>query len=127
MDRCTWFKWLVFWYWLPIYHLLRLQLRQELSNFGPEFFDEIEDLKFNYREAMKKVTRYEGQLKQLSDQFGVSVSLSWINLALAQRPGSAVSNSSAKLTDYVEICYAKCPISGPRKIGFHGCWVASEL
>ena len=52
-----------------------LQLRKELSNFGPEFFEEIEDLKFNYREAVQKNVQYEEQLSQISKQFGVDVNL----------------------------------------------------
>ncbi|GAB1607429.1 hypothetical protein Ahia01_001026400 [Argonauta hians] len=35
------------------------QLKAELKNFGPEFFEEIEDLKFNYKEAMKRLKHYE--------------------------------------------------------------------
>ena len=51
------------------------QLKEELSNFGPEFFEEIEDLKFNYREAVQRNVQYEEQLGQLSKQFGVAVNI----------------------------------------------------
>ena len=51
------------------------QLKKELENFGPDFFDEIEDLKYNYREAVQKNVQYEEQLHQLSQQFGVSVNI----------------------------------------------------
>ena len=50
-----------------------LQLKKELSNFGPEFFEEIEDLKYNYREAVQKNVQYEEQLGSLSKQFGVDI------------------------------------------------------
>ena len=51
------------------------QLKKELSNFGPEFFEEIEDLKFNYRESLRKNVEYEERLMQLSKQFGVDVNI----------------------------------------------------
>ena len=54
---------------------LLFQLKKELSNFGPEFFDEIEDLKFNYREAVQKNVQYETQLEQISKQFGIDVKI----------------------------------------------------
>ena len=53
----------------------QLQLKRELSNFGPEFFEEIEDLKYNYREAVQKNVQYEEQLTQISKQFGVEVNI----------------------------------------------------
>ena len=60
-------------YWLIIGFLL--QLTKELENFGPEFFDEIEELKFQYREAVQRNVHYEEQLSQLSKQFGVAVNI----------------------------------------------------
>ena len=36
------------------------KLKQELSSFTLDFFEEIEDLKFNYNEAKKKLALYEG-------------------------------------------------------------------
>ena len=51
------------------------QLKNELSNFGPEFFDEIEDLKFRCHEATEQCRLYEEQLLKLSKQFGVSVNI----------------------------------------------------
>ena len=50
-------------------------MAKELENFGPEFFEEIEDLKFNYREAVQRNVHYEEQLSQLSKQFGITVSI----------------------------------------------------
>jgi len=44
-----------------------------LDAFDPAFFEEIEDLKYNYQEAVKKNIQYEEQLVALAKQFGVSV------------------------------------------------------
>lgn len=52
-------------------HLLHVQLHRELDNFDPSFFEEIEDLKYNYHEAQQTIARYEEQLQQLCRQFGV--------------------------------------------------------
>lgn len=51
------------------------RLEKELSNFNDDFFDEIEDLKYNYAEAVKRNVLYEEQLRNLSEQFGVSVNI----------------------------------------------------
>ncbi|XP_070533170.1 centrosomal protein of 290 kDa-like [Ptychodera flava] len=51
------------------------KFRKELEQFGPEFFEEIEDLKYNYREAVQRNVQYEDQLTQLSKQFGVQVNI----------------------------------------------------
>ncbi|XP_071943126.1 centrosomal protein of 290 kDa-like [Antedon mediterranea] len=51
------------------------QLQEELEQFDPNFFEEIEDLKFNYREAIQKNVQYEEQLRNFSEQFGVSIDL----------------------------------------------------
>nr|XP_009861312.1 centrosomal protein of 290 kDa isoform X1 [Ciona intestinalis] len=48
------------------------RMREELSHFDGEFFDEIEDLKYNYSECIKKNVAYEEQLRALSQQFGVA-------------------------------------------------------
>lgn len=53
--------------------LCSLQLRGELEQFDPSFFEEIEDLKYNYREAMQRNVQYEEELRNLSQQFGVTV------------------------------------------------------
>ncbi|KAK3096658.1 hypothetical protein FSP39_002154 [Pinctada imbricata] len=44
------------------------RLKKELKNFGPEFFDEIEDLKYNYKQALEKNILYEERLQQLGEQ-----------------------------------------------------------
>jgi len=48
------------------------RLQGELSQFNDDFFDEIEDLKYNYAEAVKRNVTYEEQLRAISRQFGVS-------------------------------------------------------
>ncbi|XP_030336722.1 centrosomal protein of 290 kDa isoform X1 [Strigops habroptila] len=47
------------------------KLRRELENCGPSFFEEIEDLKYNYNEEVKKNIILEEKLKQLSEEFGI--------------------------------------------------------
>ncbi|XP_075006769.1 centrosomal protein of 290 kDa isoform X4 [Calonectris borealis] len=49
------------------------KLRRELENFDPSFFEEIEDLKYNYNEEVKKNIILEERLKQLSGEFGIQV------------------------------------------------------
>ena len=56
-----------------IFALFQFQMRRELGNFGPDFFDEIEDLKFNYKQSVEKNILYEEKLNQVSKQFGVSI------------------------------------------------------
>uniref|UniRef100_A0A8C0IFH1 Centrosomal protein 290 n=1 Tax=Bubo bubo TaxID=30461 RepID=A0A8C0IFH1_BUBBB len=48
-------------------------LRRELENFNPSFFEEIEDLKYNYNEELKKNIILEERLKQISQEFGIQV------------------------------------------------------
>ncbi|NXX75542.1 CE290 protein, partial [Urocolius indicus] len=47
------------------------KLQRELENFDPSFFEEIEDLKYNYNEEVKKNIILEERLKQLSEEFGI--------------------------------------------------------
>ncbi|XP_030637377.1 centrosomal protein of 290 kDa [Chanos chanos] len=51
------------------------KLKRELENFDPTFFEELEDLKYNYSAEVKKNIILEEQLKKLSDRFGVSVDI----------------------------------------------------
>lgn len=51
------------------------QLRKELEAFDPAFFEEIEDLKYNYQKAVERNVLYERQLRQMSRQFGVDVNI----------------------------------------------------
>lgn len=58
------------------------KLKKELENFNPAFFEEIEDLKYNYHLEVKKNIVLEEHLKKVCDQFGVKaemphVSVSW--------------------------------------------------
>ncbi|KAF6025546.1 hypothetical protein EB796_016137 [Bugula neritina] len=49
------------------------KLKRELANFGPEFFEEIEDLKYNYQESEIRNAQLEEKLNELCKQFGVSL------------------------------------------------------
>ncbi|XP_068792813.1 centrosomal protein of 290 kDa isoform X3 [Struthio camelus] len=51
------------------------KLSRELDNFDPSFFEEIEDLKYNYSEEVKKNIILEERLKQLSEEFGIQVDI----------------------------------------------------
>lgn len=51
------------------------RLKGELANFDDDFFDEIEDLKYNYAESVKKNVMYEEHLRSISQQFGVAIDL----------------------------------------------------
>eukprot|EP00698_Gefionella_okellyi_P007814 TRINITY_DN1909_c0_g1_i1.p1 TRINITY_DN1909_c0_g1~~TRINITY_DN1909_c0_g1_i1.p1 ORF type:complete len:2137 (+),score=755.12 TRINITY_DN1909_c0_g1_i1:506-6412(+) len=46
------------------------ELLAELNQFDPQFFEDLEDLKYNVREAQKKVETYETQLRKMSERFG---------------------------------------------------------
>ncbi|XP_070265696.1 centrosomal protein of 290 kDa isoform X2 [Myotis yumanensis] len=52
------------------------KLKKELENVDPSFFEEIEDLKYNYKEEVKKNILLEEKLKKLSEQFGVELTSS---------------------------------------------------
>ncbi|NXY25974.1 CE290 protein, partial [Atrichornis clamosus] len=47
------------------------KLRRELETYNPSFFEELEDLKYNYNEEVKKNIILEERLKQLSEEFGI--------------------------------------------------------
>ncbi|XP_067906371.1 centrosomal protein of 290 kDa isoform X2 [Heterodontus francisci] len=51
------------------------RLKKELKNFDPSFFEELEDLKFNYNQEVKRNILLEEQLKKLAEQFGVQVTI----------------------------------------------------
>ncbi|CAL1542937.1 unnamed protein product [Lymnaea stagnalis] len=51
------------------------KLKKELGNFGPDFFEEIEDLKYNYKQSVQRNVLLEEKLKQVSLQFGVSLDI----------------------------------------------------
>nr|XP_021383701.1 centrosomal protein of 290 kDa isoform X2 [Lonchura striata domestica] len=47
------------------------ELKQELETYNPSFFEELEDLKYNYKEEVKKNIILEERLKQLCEEFGI--------------------------------------------------------
>ncbi|XP_063550266.1 centrosomal protein of 290 kDa isoform X3 [Gorilla gorilla gorilla] len=49
------------------------KLKKELENFDPSFFEEIEDLKYNYKEEVKKNILLEEKVKKLSEQLGIEL------------------------------------------------------
>ncbi|NXC24120.1 CE290 protein, partial [Campylorhamphus procurvoides] len=49
------------------------KLRRKLENYDPSFFEELEDLKYNYNEEVKKNIVLEERLKQLSEEYGIQV------------------------------------------------------
>ncbi|XP_055888045.1 centrosomal protein of 290 kDa-like [Biomphalaria glabrata] len=51
------------------------KLKKELNNFGPEFFEEIEDLKYNYKQSLQHNVLLEDKLKQVAQQFGLSIEI----------------------------------------------------
>ena len=51
------------------------QLKIELEAFDPSFFEEIEDLKYNYKRSVERNVLYERQLRHLSKQFGVTIQI----------------------------------------------------
>ena len=59
---------------LPPSSTLLPQLRKELDAFDPSFFEEVEDLKYNYQEAVRRNVQYEEQISTLSQQLGVAPS-----------------------------------------------------
>ncbi|OWF51997.1 centrosomal protein of 290 kDa-like [Mizuhopecten yessoensis] len=55
------------------------RLKKELDNFGPDFFEEVEDLKYNYKQSVEKNVLYEEKLQQLSQQLGISITIPGIH------------------------------------------------
>ena len=51
------------------------RLRAELTHFDGYFFNEVDDLRHNYAEAVKLNVFYEQQLKEISARHGVSVNI----------------------------------------------------
>nr|XP_041569302.1 centrosomal protein of 290 kDa isoform X5 [Taeniopygia guttata] len=47
------------------------ELRRELETYNPSFFEELEDLKYNYKEEVKKNIILEERLKQLCEESGI--------------------------------------------------------
>uniref|UniRef100_A0A4W6C3K1 Centrosomal protein 290 n=1 Tax=Lates calcarifer TaxID=8187 RepID=A0A4W6C3K1_LATCA len=57
------------------------KLKKELENFDPTFFEEIEDLKYNYNVEVKKNILLEEQLKKVCSQFGVKVEIPSVSIS----------------------------------------------
>ncbi|XP_030587745.1 centrosomal protein of 290 kDa [Archocentrus centrarchus] len=57
------------------------KLKKELGNFDPAFFDEIEDLKYNYNLEVKKNILLEEQLKKVCKQFGVKAEMPHVSIS----------------------------------------------
>ncbi|NXO82796.1 CE290 protein, partial [Sitta europaea] len=47
------------------------ELRRELETYNPSFFEELEDLKYNYKEEVKKNIILEERLKQLYEEYDI--------------------------------------------------------
>ena len=54
------------------------ELKKELSNFDPSFFEEIEDLKFNYKESVQRNIQLEEILAKLVTKYNIPLDLSTI-------------------------------------------------
>ncbi|XP_047453356.1 centrosomal protein of 290 kDa isoform X3 [Mugil cephalus] len=57
------------------------KLKKELENFDPTFFEEIEDLKYNYNLEVKKNILLEEQLKKVCDRFGVKPEMASVSIS----------------------------------------------
>lgn len=57
-----------------------MKLKKELENFDPTFFEELEDLKYNYNLEVKKNILLEEQLKKVCDQFGVEAKMPSVSI-----------------------------------------------
>ncbi|KAM4734689.1 centrosomal protein of 290 kDa isoform 10-T11 [Anableps anableps] len=57
------------------------KLRKELENFDPNFFEELEDLKYNYNLEVKKNILLEEQLKKVCDRFGVTAEMPNVSIS----------------------------------------------
>ncbi|GFR72659.1 centrosomal protein of 290 kDa [Elysia marginata] len=51
------------------------KLKKELGNFGPDFFEEIEDLKYNYKQSVQRNVLLEEKIHQVERQFGISIDI----------------------------------------------------
>ncbi|XP_056455748.1 centrosomal protein of 290 kDa [Gadus chalcogrammus] len=56
------------------------KLSRALENFDPKFFDEIEDLKFNYNLEVKKNILLEEELRKVCTQFGVPANIPSVSI-----------------------------------------------
>ncbi|RVE71322.1 hypothetical protein OJAV_G00050650 [Oryzias javanicus] len=56
------------------------KLKKELQNFDPAFFEELEDLKYNYNVELKKNFLLEEQLKKVCERFGVKADIPSVSM-----------------------------------------------
>lgn len=49
------------------------RLEKALSEFNDDFFNEIDDMKYNYTRAVKRNVLYEEQLKNFAERFNVEI------------------------------------------------------
>ncbi|XP_070829211.1 centrosomal protein of 290 kDa isoform X6 [Chaetodon trifascialis] len=57
------------------------KLKKELGSFDPTFFEEIEDLKYNYNLEVKKNVLLEEELKKVCAQFGVQAQIPSVSIS----------------------------------------------
>jgi len=51
------------------------ELKKELANFDPSFFEEIEDLKYNYKESVRRNVQLEEILAKLVQKYNIPIDL----------------------------------------------------
>lgn len=54
-------------------------MTKELQSFGPDFFEEIEDLKYNYKQTVERCKLVEERLRLVARQFGVATGVSGLD------------------------------------------------
>ncbi|KAG7463137.1 hypothetical protein JOB18_040988 [Solea senegalensis] len=57
------------------------RLTKALENFDPSFFEELEDLKYNYNVEVKKNILLERELRKVCGQFGVEVQMPHVSIS----------------------------------------------
>lgn len=57
------------------------KLRTELENFDPTFFEELEDLKYNYNLEVKKNILLEMELRRVCDESGVTFEMPSVSVS----------------------------------------------
>ncbi|KAF3855243.1 hypothetical protein F7725_023298 [Dissostichus mawsoni] len=85
------------------------KLKEELENFDPSFFEEIEDLKYNYNSEVTKNILLEEQLRKVCEKFGVEVELPIVSSKLWEKRSVSVSVYESKRTSCSRL--KRCPLS----------------
>jgi len=83
-------------------------MRKELASFGPEFFEEIEDLKYNYRESEIRNAQLEERLRELCQQFGVSMWCSQVETSVHASPSDCHLRQFSAGIECIAICMIGC-------------------